>query len=41
MHDCAPAYFSRTLRDVLNNADHDGWIGREGPIAWPPHARQI
>jgi hypothetical protein len=36
MHDGAPAYSSRAVRDVFNNTYHDWWIGREGPIAWPP-----
>jgi hypothetical protein len=36
MHQCAPAYFSRAVRDVLSNTCHDRWIGRGGPTAWPP-----
>jgi hypothetical protein len=36
MHDGAPAYFSRAVRDVLSNTYHDRWIGRGGPTAWPP-----
>jgi hypothetical protein len=35
MHDCVPAYFSRGVRDVLNNTYHARWIGRGGPTAWP------
>jgi hypothetical protein len=35
LHDGAPAHFSRAVRNVLNNAYHDQWIGR-GPTAWPP-----
>jgi hypothetical protein len=38
MHDCAPAHFSRSLQDVLNNTYHDVWIGRGGPTAWPPRS---
>jgi hypothetical protein len=36
MHDCAPAHFSRAVRDVLSNTCHGRWIGRGGPTAWPP-----
>jgi hypothetical protein len=36
MHDDAPAYFSRAVRDVLNNTYHDRWLGRGGSTAWPP-----
>jgi hypothetical protein len=32
-HDGVPEHFSRAMRDVLNNAYHDKWIGRGGPIA--------
>jgi hypothetical protein len=35
MHDGAPIYFSRDVRDV-NNTYHDQWIGRRGATAWPP-----
>jgi hypothetical protein len=41
MHDGAPAHFSRAMRDVLNNTDHDGWIGRGGPTAWPPRSSDL
>jgi hypothetical protein len=36
MHDGAPSYFSRAVRDVLNNIYHGRWIGWGGPTAWPP-----
>jgi hypothetical protein len=36
IHDCVPAHFSRTVRDVLSNTYHDRWICRGGPTAWPP-----
>jgi hypothetical protein len=36
MLDGAPAHFNRAVRDVLNNTEHDRWIGRGGPPAWPP-----
>jgi hypothetical protein len=36
MHDGASAHFSRAVGDVLNNTHYDWWIGRGGPIPWPP-----
>jgi hypothetical protein len=41
MHDGAPAHFSRAVRAVLNNTHHDRWIGRRGPIAWPPRSPDL
>jgi hypothetical protein len=35
MHDGAPAYFSRAVRDVPNNTYHDRRISRGWPTAWP------
>jgi hypothetical protein len=37
-HECAPAHFSRAVRDVLNNTYHHRWTGRGGPTAWPPRS---
>jgi hypothetical protein len=41
MHDGGPAHFSSDVEDVLNNIYHDGWIGRGGPIAWPPRSPDL
>jgi hypothetical protein len=41
MHDGAPAHFSCAVRDVLSATYHDGWIGRRGPIAWPPRSPDL
>jgi hypothetical protein len=36
-HECGTCVMVlRAVRDVLNNAYHDRWIGRGGPTAWPP-----
>jgi hypothetical protein len=35
------AHFSLAVRDVLNNTYHDGWIGIEGPTAWPPRSPDL
>ncbi|KAJ4445852.1 hypothetical protein ANN_12537 [Periplaneta americana] len=36
LHDGAPAHFSRTARRYLDRRFPDRWIGRGGPIAYPP-----
>jgi hypothetical protein len=41
MHDGTPTYFSRAVRDVLNNTYHDRWIGKGGPTAWPPRSPDL
>jgi hypothetical protein len=41
MHYGASALFSRAVRDVLNNAYYDRWIGRGGPTAWPPRSPDL
>jgi hypothetical protein len=33
MHAGALAHFSRAVRDVLSNTDHDRWIGTGRPTA--------
>jgi hypothetical protein len=40
-HDCGPAHFSRSMRGILSNTYHDRWIGRGGPIAWPPRSPDL
>lgn len=43
MHDGAPAHFSRLARDWLSNPNNFGnhWIGRGGPVAWPPRSPDL
>jgi hypothetical protein len=36
MHDGAPAHFSLVAHRCLNRMFPGQWIGRGGPIAWPP-----
>jgi len=38
MHDGAPPHFRRTVRDFLDELFPERWIGRGGPIAWPPRS---
>lgn len=39
--DGAPPHFALTVRAFLNNTFPGGWIGREGPIAWPPRSPDL
>jgi len=41
MLDGAPPYFSCFVTDVLNERFPDAWIGRGGPIPWPPRSPDL
>ncbi|KAJ4449220.1 hypothetical protein ANN_00617 [Periplaneta americana] len=41
LHDGAPAHFSSTARRYLDRRFPDRWIGRGGPIAWPPRSPDL
>ncbi|KAJ4442906.1 hypothetical protein ANN_04500 [Periplaneta americana] len=41
LHDGASAHFSRTARRYLDRRFPDRWIGRGGPIAWPPRSPDL
>ncbi|KAJ4451659.1 hypothetical protein ANN_03129 [Periplaneta americana] len=41
LHDGVPAHFSRTARRYLDRRFPDRWIGRGGPIAWPPRSPDL
>ncbi|KAJ4449249.1 hypothetical protein ANN_00646 [Periplaneta americana] len=41
LHDGAPTHFSRTTRRYLDRRFPDRWIGRCGPIAWPPRSPDL
>ncbi|KAJ4448542.1 hypothetical protein ANN_10560 [Periplaneta americana] len=41
LHDGAPVHFSRTARRYLDRRIPDRWIGRGGPIAWPPRSPDL
>ena len=38
MQDGAPPHSSCFVTDVLNERFPDAWIGRDGPIPWPPRS---
>lgn len=40
-HDGAPAHFARDVRAHLTARFPGGWIGRGGPITWPPRSPDI
>ena len=41
MHDGAPPHFSRIARQYLNYHFPGKWIGRNGPITWPPRSPDL
>jgi len=41
MHDGAPPHFSRTAHQYLNDHFPGKWIGRNRPVAWPPHSPDL
>jgi hypothetical protein len=41
MHDATPAHFSLVDHRYLNRKFPGHWIGRGGPIAWPPHSYDL
>lgn len=38
MHDGAPAHFRLTVRNYLDETYPNRWIGRGGPVPWPPRS---
>lgn len=40
-HDGATCHFARSVREHLNEAFPGRWIGRGGPIAWPPRSPDL
>lgn len=41
MHDGAPAHFAVNVRTHLDHQYGEKWIGRGGPIAWPPRSPDL
>ena len=41
MQDGAPPHFSCFVTDVLNERFPDAWIGRGGPVPWPPRSPDL
>lgn len=40
-HDGSPVHFVRVVREHLNNVFEGRWIGREGPVPWPPRSPDL
>ncbi|CAH2088677.1 unnamed protein product [Euphydryas editha] len=40
-HDGCPSHFARSVRGYLNSAYDSHWIGRGGPIPWPPRSPDL
>ena len=40
-HDGAPAHFALDVREYLNNVFPSRWIGRGGPVQWPPRSPDL
>jgi len=40
-HDGAPPHFARSVREHLNETFGQRWIGRNGPIKWPPRSPDL
>jgi hypothetical protein len=40
-HDGAPAHYGEDVRPWLNATYPGRWIGRGGPIAWPPRSPDL
>ncbi|EZA55357.1 hypothetical protein X777_04810 [Ooceraea biroi] len=38
MHDGAPPDFAVIVRNFLNETYNNNWIGRGGPVPWPPRS---
>ena len=40
-HDWTPAHFALYVREYLNNVFPNCWIGRGGPVQWPPRSPDL
>ena len=40
-HDGAPAHYSRLVREYLHASFPNRWLGRLGPVAWPPRSPDL
>ncbi|XP_050307516.1 uncharacterized protein LOC126744202 [Anthonomus grandis grandis] len=40
-NDGCPAHWRLTVREYLDNVFPNSWIGRDGPIAWPPRSPDL
>ena len=40
-HDGAPPHYTRHVRDYLDESFPNRWLGRGGPVAWPPRSPDL
>ena len=40
-HDGAPPHYTRYVREYLNESLPNRWLGRGGPVAWPPRLQHL
>ena len=40
-HDGAPPHYTRHVREFLNESFPNRWLGRGGPVAWPPRSPDL
>jgi len=40
-HDGDPPHYTRHVRDYLNESFPKRWLGRGGPVAWPPRSPDL
>jgi len=40
-HDGAPPHYTRHVREYLNEPFSNRWLGRGGPLAWPPRSSDL
>jgi len=40
-HDGAPPHYTRHVREYLNESFPNRWLGRGGPVSWPPRSSDL
>ena len=40
-HDGAPPHYTNRVRELLNELLPNRWLGRGGPVAWPPRSTDL
>ena len=40
-HDSAPSHYALCSKQVMNEIFDEKWIGRGGPVAWPPRSSDL
>ena len=40
-HDGVPPHYTRHVREYLNESIPNRWLGRGGPVAWPPRSPDL